>query len=308
MSAPRRPFAFCVLSACLVVPSLRAQAPLQFAWIKDRNLDGIADQVHLKFSQVPAQLPFLVAAAWTEETLDYREASGSQLTYAPGDSTHVIVDFSDSVFVFGVTGISRAGSAWVRLPPQGGLPLQEQRLGDSVPPILVGATFHPGPASGDLDTLRVLVSEPLKAGDFKNLLLYSATCADPGRGALVDMVQNPAADWNGTGYLVVTLRRTGSPRVGGCVGLNGFPVLSDLSGTPANERKLPIRPPDPVSIRRLPAWAPDPIQGVRARADGRRVPAPRAGSAPRAFNLITFKAETPQEGPSHDHTLGHSEP
>jgi hypothetical protein len=115
------------------------------AWAKDEDGDGRADHMYFRFDHNLARLPDgLPEAYWNEASSSSRQKAGaSQLSFAKGDSSLVIADFSKSQFGLGLTGIPEGRTAPYAVFPDDNLfGGQSRALADSVGPIPVSAALR----------------------------------------------------------------------------------------------------------------------------------------------------------------------
>lgn len=214
------------------------------AWAKDEDGDGRADHLYFRFDHKLARLPDgLPEAYWNEGTSAFRQkADASQLSFAKGDSTLVIADFSKSQFGLGLTGIPDGKTPPFALFPDDNLFGGQRRpLADSVGPIPLTALKRPSDGRSyavtdferryNPDTLEIQVSEKLRSGaSFSELFRFSKGCLDYSESVPLRLFSLPEVTADGLTYTVIVDNSQDSqtPAVGDCIYLETDGRFTDM--------------------------------------------------------------------------------
>ena len=226
--------------------------PVVHAWIKDADADGAADRVYVEFEKKLPRLPATLEAQWNSGSDAFSRATSASATAVAGDarvsfldedSLIVVADYSGHPFPLGFTSIAAGEVPKARLPADPLFARQSPALEDSIGPVILSAEKHPHDLNAGiandpsfyLDTLRITVSEPLRAADLRQMLRFAIGCGDYDKSLGVTALINPTADPSDPSrYTVIVDNSAGAmPQVGNCVYLDAEPGrLSDAQGNP----------------------------------------------------------------------------
>jgi len=221
-----------------------AYDPVVKAYIKDTNGDGRGDKVYIVFQNQLSHLPALDTAHWNSELLPGKIADKAKISFLNSDSTTVVLDFTSNQFDLYKTALDQANPPMVTLPPDDALfKGQHPFIDDSIGPVIVSAIKHPvnasliakGDKSLNQDTLYVKLSEPLKTGDFTQMLKFGGSCTDYSSAKVITASSPPATQTtppDPTTYIVIIDNNTGlSPSAGkDCIFLNADGKYTDTTG------------------------------------------------------------------------------
>ncbi|MBW8889726.1 MAG: fibro-slime domain-containing protein [Fibrobacteres bacterium] len=214
------------------------------AYIKDTNGDGRGDKVYIVFQNQLSHLPGADTAHWNSELLPGKLADKAKISFLNSDSTTVVLDYTSNQFDLYKTALDQANPPMVTLPSDDALfKGQHPFIDDSIGPVIVSAVKHPvnanliakGDKSLNQDTLYVKLSEPLKLGDFTQMLKFGGSCTDYSSAKVITASSPPATQTNPpdpTTYIVIIDNNTGlSPAAGkDCIFLNADGKYTDTSG------------------------------------------------------------------------------
>ena len=204
-------------------------APVQKAYIKDTDGDGKGDKVYIVFEKRLGSLPASVVSQWNDGAVAGKTAAGAKITFLNADSNIIVVDYKDSPFVVGATA-PKAGE-----PPRATLPDNELFKGqnpvieDSIGPVIISAVKKPSNVNTaiandpnfNLDTLIIVLSEPLKTADFKQMLKFATSCDDYANAKTIEAVKVIVGVGANANVDTVIVDKTGeAPNVGNCIFLN----------------------------------------------------------------------------------------
>ncbi|MBW8889725.1 MAG: chitobiase/beta-hexosaminidase C-terminal domain-containing protein [Fibrobacteres bacterium] len=253
------------------------------AWAADVDGDGRADHLYFRFDHSLARLPDgLTAAYWNAVSPDLKQkAEASQLSFAKGDSSLIIADFSKSQFGLGLTGIPDGKPAPYALFPDDNLfGGQQALLADSVGPIPLTAMKLP--SNGQTyavtqterrftpDTLVITVSEKLRTStSFSAVFRFSKGCRDYSESVPLLLFSLPETSPDGITYkaIVDNALETQTPLVGDCIFLETDGRFSDLAGNLPSKVGAPITGADPKLVIRAFKGYP-PVAGIDAGSVG----------------------------------------
>jgi hypothetical protein len=213
---------------------------VQKAYIKDTDGDGQADKVYIVFEKPLGRLPSSIGAQWNDTTGVPK--STAKLSFLGTDSSIVVADYTSNPFGAGLTSPAAGQTPKATLPADPLFKGQKPVIEDSIGPIIITAKKRPANVNTlvandpnfNLDTLIVVLSEPLKTADFKTMLKFATSCDDYANAKTIIAVNNPNPGANPNEYIVIVDNSTGvSPQTGNCVFLNADPgKYTDVPGNP----------------------------------------------------------------------------
>ncbi|MDQ3000427.1 MAG: fibro-slime domain-containing protein [Fibrobacterota bacterium] len=222
-------------------------APVKKAYIKDTNGDGAADKVYIEFEKRLGRLPATVGAQWNSSTSDPKAATGAKVSFLNADSNIVVLDFTGSPFVAGLTAVGSTNPL-ANLPNDELFKGQKPVIQDSVGPVIQSAKKRPAKSnlqvsndpSYNLDTLIIVLSEPLKDADFRQMIRVASSCDEYGVAKVIEAVK--ASTTNPNEYIVIVDNTQAfSPTVGQCVFLNADAgKYTDVAGNPPPQHGVPL--------------------------------------------------------------------
>ncbi len=226
--------------------------PVKKAYIKDTDGDGKADKVFIVFEKKLAHLPSTLGSQWNGDSSAFIAVQAGKLSFLPGsDSTIVVADYTPNPFGQDLTA-PKAGQAPKAQLPAGDALFNGQNpvLEDSIGPVIISAfkrppnvnALIPNDPSFNHDTLRITLSEPLRAGvDFKDMIKFSTTCGDYANAITLVAINNPVPDANGTYTVIIDNSVSSSPQTGNCIFLNADKgKFTDLKFNPPVVHGVPL--------------------------------------------------------------------
>ncbi|MEO6095394.1 MAG: fibro-slime domain-containing protein [Fibrobacteria bacterium] len=233
-------------------------APVAKAYIKDSNGDGKPDKVYIVFEKPLGHLPNTVTSVWNDTNFAGKVATGNKITFLNADSNIIVIDYKDA-FEVGMTSPLPGHNPKATLPDDVLFKGQRPVIEDSVGPIIITATKKPSNANTavandpnfNLDTLVVVLSEPLKTADFKEMLKFSISCDDYAHAKTIVAVKDPTINpGNPNEYTVIVDKSSqGIPNAGNCVFLNADPGrYSDIPGNKPPEYGVELKGADGKTI------------------------------------------------------------
>ncbi len=218
-----------------------AFAPVEKAYIKDTDGDGLADKVYIVFEKRLGRLPTTVIAQWNTDVSVEKPAGGAKISFLNADSNVVVIDYKGAFTEPGKTSITVGQEPRATLPDDALFKGQKPIIQDSIGPIIVSAIKKPSNVNTavandpnfNLDTIVVVLSEPLKNADFKEKLKFSTSCDDYAHAKIITAVQDPPINpLNPNEYtIVVDKSNQATPSAGNCVFLNADPdKYTDIPG------------------------------------------------------------------------------
>ncbi|MDB5048556.1 MAG: hypothetical protein JWO30_1627 [Fibrobacteres bacterium] len=205
-------------------------APVEKAYIKDSNGDGMGDKVYIVFEKKLSRLPTTLSAQWNDSTSATKIAP--KLSFLNADSTVVVADYSGGPFPAGLTAAGPVGNPRALLPNDALFKGQKPIIEDSIGPIILSAIKHPSNLNSlvandpnyNLDTLIVTLSEPLEPANFKTMLKFSTSCDDYANAKTIEAVNTPnPTPGKPTEYIVIVNNAISTPLAGNCLFLNADP-------------------------------------------------------------------------------------
>lgn len=249
------------------------------AWAKDADGDGRADRLYFRFDHTLSRLPDgLPAAYWNAGSDKFKQkADAAQLSFAKGDSSLIIADFSKSPFGLGLTGIPERDSVPYAVFPNDNLfGGQSAPLADSVGPIPLTAIKLPSDGKTyvvtqderrfDPDTLRITVSEKIRTGaSMIAVFRFSKGCKDYSESVPLKLFGLPEISSDGIIYTAVVdnALETQTPLVGDCIFLETDGRFTDMPGNVPSQVGVPITGTDPKLVIRAFKGYP-PVAGLDA--------------------------------------------
>jgi fibro-slime domain-containing protein len=239
------------------------------AWIKDENGDGQADHIYVEFQNPIPAAPATVSAHWNDVGLT--QAGAPDITIKPGNNKVLVLDYTAHPFPYGLTGIPAGGHPTVDLPEGSIFNGQKPPLIDSIGPVIRSAVingYNPAtpktdPSAGGMDTITLVVSEPLRTQtDLNSLLFYSkveegkACPAYDGNARKVTDIASVEVDPDGVTYHVLVPISADAPVAKDCLYLTADGTYSDklLNVAPKHGSLSTGTPPPPVvNIQGYPA-------------------------------------------------------
>ena len=213
-------------------------APIKKAYIKDTDGDGKADKVYIEFDKRLGRLPTDVIAQWNDTTSAGKTATGGKISFLNADSNIIVADYLLNEFTVGLTSPAAGQQPKATLPNDALFKGQKPVIEDSIGPVIISAVKKPANAtvtndpSINHDTLVVVLSEPLKTADFREMIKFASSCNGYGHAVTVVAVEAKPNPNNPNEYIIIVDNNVGaSPGVGDCVFINADPgKYSDIPG------------------------------------------------------------------------------
>jgi fibro-slime domain-containing protein len=215
-------------------------APVAKAYIKDTDGDGRADKVYIVFEKPLGHLPNSVTSVWNDTNVAGKVAAANKITFLNADSNIIVIDYQGA-FEVGKTSPVPGHEPKATLPVDPLFMGQRPVIEDSIGPIIITAVKKPSNVNTavandpnfNLDTLVVVLSEPLRTADFKEMLKFSTSCDEYGKAKTIVAVKDPTINPNNPNEYTVVVDKASqaTPNTGNCVFLNADPGrYSDIPG------------------------------------------------------------------------------
>lgn len=201
--------------------------PVLKAYIKDLDGDGKADHVYIQFAKTLPRLPTSVDSRWN--LTDSPVKTGTSFSFLNDDHTVLVVDYSANPFDLGATSIPDGQNPSVTLPDDALFANQKKNIEDSIGPALISAVKIPAGPGTSIDTLKIVVSEPIQSsGDLKQMLKFSLVCGDRTDAHYVQAYTTPTPDANDpTHYTILVDNTVTWVEVGRCLWLDDAGPITD---------------------------------------------------------------------------------
>jgi fibro-slime domain-containing protein len=203
--------------------------PVKKSYIKDTDGDGKGDKVYIVFESKLGRLPSSVDAQWNSAADAAKSATGPKLGFLNSDSLVVVADYTANPFPAGKTAPAADQPPKAQLPSDPFFAGQKPLIEDSIGPVIISAVKKPSNANTaiandpnfNLDTLVVILSEPLKTADFKQMLKFATSCGDYANAKIIEAVKEPTINSANPNEYTVIVDKTGeAPNAGNCIFLN----------------------------------------------------------------------------------------
>jgi hypothetical protein len=205
------------------------------AYIKDENGDGQADHIYMVFAKTLSRLPATVDARWDSTNSPINATT--KFSFLDDEHTIVVADYTGKPFPPGQTSITDGQNPTVTLPDDPLFASQKKAIEDSIGPVLMTAFKKPAGAGTTIDTLLIVVSEPIQSsGDLKKMLKFSLSCDNHGDARYIESYTTPVPDPNdptGTHYTVLVDNKVSWVEAGSCVYLDDTGPITDAKLNPA---------------------------------------------------------------------------